>query len=199
MTRSLIVLVSLLALAGGVHGAAFSDGASTATYLPLLLCAGAPWTSVTFDRYPDGTLVIEHTILEGDEFAALGILLAAAPETSYCAEATAAAILLRDHSMPFAHLTSSCPDRFACHTVPVEIRFLEPVRTVRLFFAGASQTYSLQAYDSGGVLIGTAVQDAVFQGGVFEVEHVSASANISRVTFGHTMSKTAIKELLYVR
>jgi hypothetical protein len=70
---------------------------------------------------------------------------------------------------------------------------------VTLTFAGASVIYTLRAYDSGGTLLGTSTQAAVYGGGTFQVSFSSASANISRITFGYTTAITAIKQICFER
>ena len=152
---------------------------------------------VTFDMLPDGTPITTDIILTGDEFLAKGISLAGAPESSYCADAVAA-VRLPSYAVHFIFLTTSSPDDVhACNTVPIAITFASPVSRVNLTFAGASVTYTMKAYDSAGVLLGTAQQDAVFGGGTFEVTFNSGNANISRITFGHTGALTVVKEVYY--
>jgi hypothetical protein len=86
-----------------------------------------------------------------------------------------------------------------CDGSPVEITFVEPVRWVRLTFAGASQTYTLEAYNEDGGLLGSSDADAVYQGGTFEIAFESDEADIGRVTFGVPLSLTAIRVIEYER
>jgi hypothetical protein len=169
----------------------------------MTISVGRPSTfRVAFDSYPDGTPITTDRILEGDEFLDMGIRLVGAPESSYCADATVAAIRRPGLSgdITFNYLTSASPGNIKrCNTIPVAIIFISPVRQVTLTFAGASVTYTLKAYDSGGRLLGTAQEDAVWNGGTFEVLFSSESSNISRVTFGSQTAVTAIKEIYYER
>jgi hypothetical protein len=157
---------------------------------------------IDFDALPDGTPITTDRILEGDEFLSQGIHLAGAPESSYCADATVAAI---HHPGPsggitFNYLTTARPDNIvACNTIPVAITFSSPVRRVTLTFAGASVTYRLKAYDSAGRLLGSVDREAVFNAGTFEVTFSSGSANIHRITFGREAAITAVKEVYYER
>jgi hypothetical protein len=86
-----------------------------------------------------------------------------------------------------------------CNGSPVEITFVEPVRWVRLTFAGASQTYALDAYDESGGLLGSSEADAVWLGGTFQIAFESEEADIARVTFGRPLSLTAIQAIEYER
>jgi hypothetical protein len=162
---------------------------------------------ITFDAFPDGTQITEDLVLEGDEFLDQGIRLAGAPEpsdTPYCADATATAILHSAYDLP-VFLTTARPGKVTeCNTVPLAITFTSPARKVTLTFAGASTTYTLQAYDSTGALLGTEQRDAVSGSGTFEVTFSSDDANIDRVVFGHTPvlpepALTAITGILYER
>lgn len=181
-------------------------GGVTATLEGVLIspCGSGPDGSsgcITFDAFPNGIAITSNTILVGDEFLAQGVLLGGAPESSYCAGATSAAVRSDGaYGLPFNFLTTvEPPDINMCNGVPIDIQFPTPVRQVTLTFAGASVTYTLRAYDSGGALVGTATQAAVFGGGTFQVSFSSASANISRITFGYTTAITAIKEICYER
>src|SRR5574341_63795 len=157
---------------------------------------------VVFDSYPDGTPITSDRFLQGDEFLSQGIRLAGAPESSYCADGTATAIRSPNTNggVTFYFLTTASPGQIdRCNSIPVAIIFTEPVRQVTLTFAGASVTYTMKAYDSSGSLLGTAQQDAIFNGGTFEVTFNAGSPNISRITFGHEYAVTAIKEITYER
>jgi hypothetical protein len=158
--------------------------------------------TITFDAFPDGTPVTTDRILDGDEFQSAGILLAGAPQGSYCAEATATKILVPPHhvSIDFTFLSSSRPDELSgCDGVPVEITFIEPVVEVELTFAGASSTYTMEVYDSAGNLIQTVDRQAVYGGGTTVIGAGSSSGNIKRVVFGKQASITAIQQIWYKR
>ena len=170
--------------------------------MPLVLADNPLSTTVVFDHYPDGTPVTTDTILNGDELLSLGIRVAGAPESSYCGEATAAAILVPPHHIgaaDFTFLTSSRPDRLACHAVPVEISFVQAARKVMLIFAGSTDIHTMRVYDQSGSLLGEVYQPAVWGEGTFEVSYTSGSADIARITFGRETSTTIVKELRYWR
>jgi hypothetical protein len=158
--------------------------------------------TITFDALPDGTPITTDRILNGDEFQSAGILLAGAPQGSYCAEATATKILVPPHhvSIDFTFLSSSRPDELnGCDGVPVEITFTEPVAEVELTFAGASTTYTMEVYDSAGNLIQTVTKDAVYGGDTAVIGAGSTAGNIKRVVFGKQASITAIQQVRYKR
>jgi hypothetical protein len=151
---------------------------------------------IVFDALPDGTPISSDLILNGDEFLSKGIRLEGAPEGTYCSDAVAA-ILCSEPRKNFNFLTTARPDNVrACHTVPVAIIFGKQVHLVTLIFAGASTTYTMKAYDSAGNLLGTVEQDALVDGGTFEVTF-SSKSDINRVTFGRELALTAIKEIYY--
>ena len=155
---------------------------------------------ILFDALPDGTSINSDLILNGDEFLSKGIRLEGAPEGSYCGDAVAAIRCSGTYGMNFNFLTTSGPDDVKyCNTVPVAIIFEKQVHHVTLTFAGASTTYTMKAYDSAGNLLGTVEQDAVLNGGTFEVSFSSTSASINSVTFGRAAAVTAIKEIYYDR
>lgn len=158
---------------------------------------------ITFDALPDGTPITSERILDGDEFITQGILLAGAPESTYCAEATATAIrgAGRYSGITFHFLTPAMADDIdMCNGIPIEITFTEPVRQVTLTFTGASVVYSLKAYDNEGELLGVNETEAVFGAGeTFDATFRSPRANISRITFGRTTAITAITEIYYER
>jgi|GEM_PF-2199288 len=158
--------------------------------------------SIEFDSYPDGAPTTSDRILNGDEFLSKGIRLAGAPESSYCTEATMAAIRGPGtyNGVTFNFLTSASPGQVnRCNGIPVEIMFTDPVRQVTLTFAGASVTYTMKAYNVGGGLLGTVQEDAVLAAGTFEIDFSSTSANIKRITFGSEQAITAIKQIAYKR
>ena len=127
-----------------------------------------------------------------------GIILAGAPEGSYCADATLAAVRIQGtYGVPSNFLTTASPGQVnRCNSIPVAITFTSSVRLVTLTFAGATTTYTMEAYDSAGNLLGTVEQDAVL-GGTSTVSFSSQSANISRVTFGRQLAVTAVIEIHY--
>ena len=86
-----------------------------------------------------------------------------------------------------------------CNAVAVEITFLEEVSEVTIVFGGATTEYILTAYDGDDNVLGTATQTAEMGAGTFDVTFSSGTANIKRVTFGHELAITAIKELRYSR
>ena len=157
---------------------------------------------ITFDSFPNGTPVSGELILRGNEFSAVGVRFAGAPESKYCAGATSTAIrgAGRYSGISFHFLTVAMPGEIdQCNGVPIEITFTKPVRQVILIFAGASVLYTLKAYDADGNLLGSNETKAVFQGGTFEAAFRSELANISRIIFGRTLAITVIKEISYER
>jgi subtilase family serine protease len=155
---------------------------------------------IVFDALPDGTPISSDLILTGDEFLSKGIRLEGAPEGTYCSDAVAAIRCSGTYRTNFNFLTTSRPDNVkSCNTVPVAIIFEKQVHHVTLTFAGASTTYTMKAYDSAGNLLGTVEQDALLDGGTFEVTFSSKSESIGRVTFGRAAAVTAIKEIYYER
>jgi hypothetical protein len=194
----IVIAGIILAIVLGNRGGAEPTPTPTATVTPTP--PGPSETTISFDENPDGTTITSDTILNGDEFQSAGILLAGAPQDSYCAEATATKILVPPHqvSIGFTFLTSSRPnDLSGCETVPVEITFVESVTEVTLTFAGASATYTMEVYDSAGNLLQTVNKDAVFGGGTFEISYASGSANIKRITFGRKTALTSIKQIQF--
>jgi len=176
---------------------------ASSTYFPLIgsgFMSGG-FVRVPFDRYLDGTPVTADTILTGDEFSDVGILLAGAPTGSYCSEATTTAILVPPHSVggiDFTFLTSSRPDTsLTCSSVPVEIMFLESVSEVTIVFGGAAVEYVLTAYDADDNALGSDTQTAEMGAGTFDVTFSSGTSDIKRVTFGRELAVTAITEVIF--
>jgi hypothetical protein len=180
--------------------------------------------TIGFTGLPNGTPSTPPLILNGDEFATQGLLLATAPESSYCAEATRVAIRpAGTYGIPFPFLTTATPnDVGRCNTVLLAASFAQPVARVSLTFAGASVPYVLTAYNAQGAILGRVTTQGelgktldiafVAQGGVvgqptrqpprgapIDTEFVALGDIISRITFGHTSAVTAIKEISYER
>jgi serine/threonine protein kinase len=156
---------------------------------------------ITFDAM-NGTSITEARFLAGDEFLSRGIRLAGAPEDTYCADATKAAILLAQTYVGTVSnfLTTASPTNLKrCNTIPVEITFVQPVRRVALKYVGASVMYVMKVYDSSGNLLGTRNASATLNKGPFEVAFANPSASISRVTFGYQTAITAVTEIYYER
>ncbi|MGQ9599080.1 MAG: FHA domain-containing protein [Anaerolineae bacterium] len=156
---------------------------------------------VTFGAFPDGTPISSDLILSGNEFLAKGIWLEGAPAASSSCSgvATVPAIRRNQYGISGNFLTTARPDDANfCNFGPIGIRFTSPVRRVTLTFAGATAIYTMQAYDSGDNLLGSASQNAVAYGGTFEVTLGSTTANIARVTLGGPPSAlTAITQIVY--
>ena len=152
---------------------------------------------VTFDRYTDGSPITSDVTLTGTEFQAQGILLAAAPESSYCSDAKVAAVRMAGtYGKADNFLTTARSGAVSsCNTILVEIQFINPARQVTLSFSGATVTYTMKVYDSGGLLLGTVQQGAVLGSGTFQVSFRSGSGNISRVSFGKQMAVTAVSQI----
>jgi hypothetical protein len=173
------------------------------TPLPTLT-PGKKITSITFSSFPNGVFITDDVILKGDEFIEKGILVAGAPESSYCADATSAAIHVPPgcSGIPFTSLSTALPNNInSCNCIPIAITFTSLVRQVTLTFAGANVTYTMKAFDEKGNLLGTVQKDADInvsrKGGTFQITFSSTSDNINRVTFGRQTAITAIKEIHY--
>jgi hypothetical protein len=157
--------------------------------------------SVTFDAFPDGTPIGTDIILGGDEFLDFGIRLEGAPAggASCGGTATVPAIRHDRFGISGSFLTTADPaDVIACNFGPVTIRFTNPARLVTLTFTGSTDTYTMEAYDAGGVLLGAAYRDAEAYGSPVEVGFASGSSNIGRVTLsGPAGSVTAITQIAF--
>jgi hypothetical protein len=186
--------------------------------------SGPKSQTIDFTGLPDGTPIAPPLLLNGDEFAAHGLVLSTAPESSYCAEATRVAVLpAGTYGIPFPFLTTATPnDVRRCNTVLLAASFRQPVGQVSLTFAGASVPYVLTAYNAQGTVLGRVTCQGelgktldiafVAQGGVvgqptrqpprgapIDSEFVALGDTISRITFGHTSAVTAIKDISYER
>jgi hypothetical protein len=169
---------------------------------------GSGWPGyITFDTFPDGTPIVPDTVLSGDEFLAQGISFIGGTfkpsDPDYCSNGTAAAIRHQSYGgIDLNYLTPSERGHASrCNARPISIAFSHPVRKVTLTFFGASTTYTLSAYDDTGNQVGTAQQDAIYQGGIFEVAYTSPVASISRIVFGDTTTDkralTAITKICF--
>lgn len=162
----------------------------------------APQTvTVNFETWPNGAPIPSDVILNGDEFLARGVRLEGAPaaDSSCGGIATAPAIRRNQYGIGGNFLTTADPaDVVRCNFGPVGIRFSNPVRRVTLTFAGASDNYVMEAYDSGGGFLGSVSQAAVAYGGTFEVTLSSTVPNIARVTLtGPPGALTAVTQIVY--
>ncbi|MGD8462575.1 MAG: FHA domain-containing protein [Anaerolineae bacterium] len=143
--------------------------------------------TIRFDTFPDGTPIGSEMVLTGDEFLDWGIRLqgADASSSSCGGIATVPSIRRNTFGVTGNFLTTSDPsDVIRCNFGPVGIRFSNPARRVTLTFTGASDVYTLSAYNGADVLLGTATQTAVAYGPPVEVTFTSGASNISRVTLG---------------
>jgi len=201
----LIVLAILL-----LNGAVSADPAQTNLVQELQVppadpgqpaMINIPTKAVTFETYPDGTPIIEDTILLGDEFRAKGIVLSGSPEGSYCEDATSAAISVDPHSVgiPISHfLTTSEPLVWKCQGVPVKITFVVPVHEVELTFYGAATVYTLKAYDQADNLLGTTSRLAVlFTENTISMSTCGYDYSIKYITFGSTGAITAVQKVAF--
>ena len=64
----------------------------TPTPTPTVTIAITLNQMISFETLPDGTPINTDLFLAGNEYSSRGLLLAGAPETSYCSDATLAAI-----------------------------------------------------------------------------------------------------------
>jgi serine/threonine protein kinase len=156
--------------------------------------------NITFTHFPDGSPINVDTILNGDEFADWGILLAAAPVSSYCDDGLPAVLHNVDGIRANALTTASPGDPGRCNTIPNSITFIEPVQEVGLVFAGAEVLYELQVYDDADTLIATipvTPAEVFYSGETFEVRYRSPAADIKRIVFGEEFAGTYIVEIIY--
>jgi hypothetical protein len=157
--------------------------------------------TVTFDAFPDGTPISSDIILVGDEFLGSGIRLEGAPAGASSCGGTATVPAIRHDRFGVAgsFLTTADPaEVIACNFGPVTIHFTNPARLVALTFTGSTDTYTMEAYDTGGGLLGAAYRDAEAYGSPVEVTFASGSTNIGRVTLsGPPGSVTAITQISF--
>jgi pSer/pThr/pTyr-binding forkhead associated (FHA) protein len=157
--------------------------------------------TVTFDAFPNGTPISSDVILVGDEFLDFGIRLEGAPAggSSCGSTATVPAIRHDRYGVAGSFLTTADPaEVIACNFGPVTIHFTNPTRQVTLTFTGSTDTYTMQAYDTVGGLLGAAYRDAEAYGSPVEVTFASGSSNIGRVALsGPAGSVTAITQIYF--
>lgn len=159
--------------------------------------------TIDFDALPDGTVIGEDRLLEGDEFGSQGVLLAGYPVSDYCEEAKSTAIEVPPYftGIPFEHnyLTATkADDLFTCASIPVQIDFVEPVRKVDIEFIGCEEKYQLRAFSESGEPLGN-VMERGYLDQHSTVEYSSVSANIDYVTFGRELCGTFIKQIHFQR
>jgi hypothetical protein len=96
-------------------------------------------------------------------------------------------------------VTTARPDNVdMCNFGPITVIFTTPVKHVTLSFAGATDTYTLEAYDASNGFLGAAYQNAVAYGGTFDVSLSSTVANIARVKLsGPAGALTAITKIYF--
>lgn len=153
-----------------------------------------PHVELRFGTLPDGRVLTTPTLLRGDEFP--GIRLSAVPQGPYCAEAHGIALIPpHRYANGTAGISSASPtDPVRCNTVPIEIVFAQPVRSVTLKFCGAAVVYTLRAFDAAGQSLGQAdcAVPAYTPGAESSVSfscsqtpNHAATPRIHRVLFGH--------------
>lgn len=170
---------------------------------PTITPTSRPGVTIDFDALPEGTVIDDDIILEGDEFRSQGVILAGNPVSSYCSDATSSAIEVPPYTTGFPfdsnYLTTALAgDHSTCSTVPVRVDFLDLVSKVEIEFIGCEEEYHLRVFDDTGEPLGT-----VSELGALD-EHTtatySASAeNISSITFGREYCGTMIKEIYFER
>jgi hypothetical protein len=158
-------------------------------------------TTVTFEAFPDGTPITSEMILGGGEFLAKGIRLegALAAESSCGGVPTVPSIRRGRFGIPGNFLTTSRSDSVPhCNFGPINIIFTSPARRVTLTFAGATDTYTMEAYDAGAGFLGAVNQNAVAYGGTFDISLSYPTANIGRVKLiGPAGAVTAITKVYF--
>ncbi|HFD40923.1 MAG TPA: FHA domain-containing protein [Anaerolineae bacterium] len=154
-----------------------------------------------FETYPNGTPTGADTYLNGNEFQDWGVYLqGATADQAGCGGAATDPIIRRDlYGLSGAFLTTAAPGNpDMCNFGPITIYFTGPAHSVTLTFAGATGTYTLEAYDSGGGFLGAANRDAVAYGGTFDVTFDAAGNDIAYVTLsGPPGALTLITQVMY--
>ncbi len=154
-----------------------------------------------FETYPNGAPTGADTYLNGDEFLDWGVYLEGAPaDQAGCGGVATDPIIRRDlYGLSGAFLTTAAPgDPDMCNFGPVTIYFTGLAHTVTLTFAGATGTYTLEAYDNGDGFLGTANRDAVAYGGTFDITFTTAGNDIAYVTLsGPPSALTLITQVAY--
>jgi hypothetical protein len=198
----------------GPEGSREVNPATTTTYELRVIYAGGEEThqvtiavlapspvTVTFATFPDGTPINTDQVLNGNEFLGKGIRLEGAPGAiSSCAGVDTVPAIRRDaYGIPGNILTTAQPDdAIRCNFGPIGIRFSSPVRRVTLTFAGATASYTMEAFDSSDAFLGSASQNAIAYLGTYDITLSSTVANIGRVTLGGPESAlTAITQIEY--
>ncbi|GEM_PF-2529796 len=156
----------------------------------LSVTAAVP-NPITFERFPDGAPILHTTLLNGEEFAAWGLHIRAAPEGTYCADAVP---VIRVDAKGTYLSTGRPSDLNACATVPLRIRLDTPARGVTVRFMGAHVDYRLRAFDEGGNLLGEATQTGELNA-IREVSYNAGASTIVSFTFGYQTALTQVFEI----
>jgi hypothetical protein len=157
----------------------------------------SPITTIRFDT-PTPTGRQRDILLVGDEFADKGVTLLGAPTTSaFCPTATRVALLASNQfGAPTPFLTTTTgTDLHECNSVPLGIRFKQPVKRVKLTVWGASVGYSLTAHNVKGAVVASATITPKCCVATTTVE-VKGSL-ITDVTFGLDKAITAVTQIEY--
>lgn len=182
-SRSIFIILLLIACFSVSCNPVTSTEPSTDDYVKVI---------IDFNTFVDGTPITSDILLEGDGYSTAGISLAGHPgpdefrDPPYCHDANAVAIHQARPSIGANYLSAARPGEIdSCNTIPIEINFFRsPVRQVTITFFGSDNSYTLQAYNLDGDLLGEVQEEAIFEGGTFTITYTSDSFNISRVTFG---------------
>jgi len=149
---------------------------------------------ILFDAFPDGTPINSDILLSGNEFSDWGITLSAVPQGSYGA-GMVPAIRTPGYAGTTANFLTAGKEDVRIGPIPIAVTFNPPVSRVIIYFRGASVEYKLDAYDSNGVLVGSATKNAVLNGGTVKVQVSLQDRIISKVVFGHTAAATIVEAI----
>jgi len=145
----------------------------------------------------------EIVVPSAGKFEAQGIsLIKSAPPRDYCKQAHAIILPPGVYRSKSSFLTTALPDKTDhCNTVPVEVVYSEPVRTVVVSFRGANVPYELIGYKNDGSVIRRKYRNSkpYDHGAASTVGMVSGKANISRITFGYESAVTMIEKIEFSR
>ena len=135
------------------------------------------------------------------KFQAKGIsLIRSAPLGNYCNDAQAIILPPGIYGSQMSFLTTALRDKTNhCNTVPIEVVFSEPVRTVVVTFRGAILPYELVGYKKDGAVIRKKYRSPKQVGVASTVGMVSGKANISRITFGYESALSMIEKIEFSR
>lgn len=144
----------------------------------------------------DMTIFEKGSFLSQSQLDRFGVLtVQAVPQAGYCSSAQPAILAPGSYRFSRSVLSTAADNQLnRCNSVPLGMKFTHKARLVRLTFYGANVPYVLTAYDDAGRQIGTAQASArpYDYSAPSQIQIVSDSANIKRITFGHSTALTQI-------